>query len=134
MDLKAARPGRRRGVLEPFMQEPGLPGGVWRVPGSMPGGQGQRACLPSALPVLGPSSTGSAFGGQRGVMQPWQSSCIPSLGAEPFRRPWDPGWGRVRDGGVGQPRAQLYCDPGPLSTDRAPRGGASLSLGASPLL
>lgn len=91
MDLKAVQPGGRWGVLEPFMQEPGLPGGVWRVPGPMPGGQRQRACLPSPLPVLGPSSVGSGFGGQRGVMQPWQSSCIPSLGAGPFGQPWHPG-------------------------------------------
>ena len=40
MDLKAARPGRRRGVLEPFMQEPGLPGGVWRVNARWAGAKG----------------------------------------------------------------------------------------------
>ena len=26
----------------PFIQNPGLPGGVWKAPESMPGGQGQR--------------------------------------------------------------------------------------------
>ena len=102
---------------------------------------GAEARLLSPLPVLGLSSAGPGLGEGKGGDASGAVSCLPQPRGRAFCRPRDPGWGGVWDDGVGspikpllfgQPQAQLYCDPGPLSTDKVPVVGPHCSWGAHP--
>lgn len=65
MGLMVERPGRRwggGGGPGPFIQKPGLPGGVWRAPESMRGGQEQRPVSSPHSLSLGPALLGAGRG------------------------------------------------------------------------